>query len=204
MSCDEDSRLGADGGRAGQCASTDVMTASIRSIAFEGPDLTGKTSLADGLQKLMPYALWPRFSITTQKPALETTGSLLSDVAKAFYGSLSKMGRTMPFVLDRCYVSTYVYGRVFKRGIDIEGLRRVARSLNMTVVYVYTPLKVLLDRLKHRGDDWVVSDTLERVFFEYEAWYRDNLFGDSVMATSTVHGRTIAAMADELVIRLAE
>ncbi len=30
-----------------------------RCVAFEGPDLTGKTSLIAALQALMPYAMWP-------------------------------------------------------------------------------------------------------------------------------------------------
>lgn len=175
-----------------------------RVIALEGPDLTGKTTLLGALQKRLPYAMWPVLSIHyTKKILLEPGGATINRAMEAFYSSVATMSKTMPALLDRCYVSDYVYGRVFGREVDLDSIKWVARQLRPRIVYLYTPVEVLLERLKWRGDDFVSAKTLTGVYEGYQAWYQDNPFDDEVVKICTV-GTTLEDLVDEIAMRVTE
>lgn len=170
-----------------------------RAVAFEGPDLTGKTTLLDALQKRMPYAMWPLLSVHSSKVALREPGGVAVNAAGwAFYSSIAVMARTMSVLLDRCYVTNYVYGRVFGREVDGGAFLCVAASLQPVVVYVYTPLELLLERLKWRGDDFVDAELLKKVYDGYETWYVDNPFVDEVVRIRSDGASSIGALVDEI------
>lgn len=160
-----------------------------RAIAFEGPDLTGKTSIIAALQKRMPYAMWPVLTIHSSKQALqEPGGTSVNAAGMAFYDAVSIMAKTMPVILDRCYVTNWVYGHVFHRVPSLAVIQGVARRLRPIIVYLYTPVDVLLERHKWRGDDFVNVEALVNIHAAYETWRLANLFSDEVVEVSTVIG----------------
>ena len=166
-------------------------------MAFEGADLTGKTSLIAALQRRMPYSMWPLLSIHSSKEALrEPGGAAVNAAGVAFYSAVAAMARTMPVILDRCYVTNYVYGRVFGREPDFDVITGVAARLRPRVIYVYTPLEVLLERLKWRGDDFVDRKTLVMIYDGYVAWCGANPFDDEIVRVDSTVASDLDALAE--------
>lgn len=160
-----------------------------RAIAFEGPDLTGKTSIIAALQKRMPYAMWPVLTIHSSKQALqEPSGTSVNAAGIAFYDAISIMAKTMPVILDRCYITNWVYGTVFDRVPSSVEIQVVARRLRPIIVYLYTPFEDLKERLKWRGDDFVNSKMLDDIHRAYDTWYHGNPFNDEIIAIQTTDG----------------
>lgn len=173
-------------------------------IAFEGPDLTGKTTILDALQKRMPYAMWPVLSIHSSTQALqEPGGAAVNAAGVAFYSAVSIMTKTMPVLLDRCYVTNYVYGKVFGREPDLDLIKKVAARLRPTIVYLYTPRSLLLERLKWRGDDFVSADILTKVYGAYQDWSAENPFSDEIVTVNTVNS-SIEDLVEEIVTKVTE
>lgn len=173
-----------------------------RVIAFEGPDLTGKSSLLAALRKRMPYSMWPLFKI-------ELTNDMLGDqdrldtAVRAFYEGLVVAARTVPFLMDRCYVSSWVYGTEAGRtNVDVSWIRSTARRLDPIIVYVKTPTAVLIDRLKWRGDDYVTTrERLVRIDEIYRDWAIGNPFGDTIVVVGD-ESDTVEGTAEVLAKRL--
>lgn len=169
-----------------------------RTLAFEGADLTGKTSVIAALQKRMPYAMWPVLRIHSSKQALrEHDGASVNLAGMAFYSAVSIMAKTMPVILDRCYITNYVYGRVFDRSPDAVVLESVARKLKPVIIYLYTPERILLERLKWRGDDFINSEHLLMVAQAYREWKDENPFGDEIYEVAT-HVKSLEGIVDEI------
>lgn len=169
-----------------------------RAIAFEGPDLTGKTSIIAALQKRMPYCMWPVLTIHSSKQALqEPGGTSVNAAGMAFYDAVSIMARTMPVILDRCYVTNWVYGKVFDRAPSLAEIQGVARRLKPVIIYLHTPEDVLLERLKWRGDDFVNERALLRVASYYQEWKNNNPFSDDIRQVAT-HNRAMDDIIDEI------
>ena len=166
-----------------------------RCVAFEGADLTGKTSLIDALQKRMPYSMWPLLSLSLSKEILhDKSGKSITEIETAYYKAVAGMTRTMSVLMDRCYVTNYVYGSVFGRDVDLDAIREVEAALRPVIVYVYTPLEVLQERLKRRGDDFVDRASLVKIFEGYLNWYYANPFGNAIVRVDS----TVAANLDDL------
>ena len=174
-----------------------------KAIAFEGPDLTGKTSLIDALQKRMPYAMWPTLSIHSSTIALrQSSGQAIDTAGAAFYSSIASMARTLPVLLDRCYVTNYVYGSIFGRATNIKILNEVAQVLSPTIVYVFTSLEILLERLKWHGDEFVDRKVLVNIFEMYTHWFYDNPFSDKIIRIDSSQEPTVDDLAAAVAGRL--
>ena len=154
-----------------------------RVVAFEGPDLTGKTSLLDLLQERMPYAMWPRLSYHPTRSMLDEEGGATLDLTSLiFHEGMIAASKQMPFVMDRCYVTNYVYGLAFDRGLDLDRILSIARRLRPVIVYVSTPTLVLVERLKWRGDKFVKQAAkLAQISDLYDGWATENPFSDVIV-----------------------
>lgn len=147
-------------------------------IAFEGPDKAGKTTLMTEFRQWEPYSRWPLFKMDVPQSVLaDADGDRLERLSKAWFEGLQGFKRTVSFLLDRCYVTSYVYSRVFRRKFDLSYLTDVARILDPIVVYVRTPVDVLLERYRREGDRLLHDEArLLAVAAEYETWAYRNPF----------------------------
>lgn len=157
-----------------------------RVVAFEGPDLCGKTTLLSKIREREPYCWWPQFTMTVSKRMLWQGGDALSSAVKEFNAGLVFMSSKTSMLLDRCYLTHYVYRKAFSQPYDAMWLRDVASVLRPVIVYVKTPWDVVEARYHERGDsNWDIEDVFA-VYQEYERWFVENPFRDTVVVASGV------------------
>src|SRR5207302_10799628 len=122
-------------------------------LAFEGPDLAGKSSLISRLRDREPWSLWPMLRMDVPPALLRDPLHREWEVlSRAWNLGLVGFKRHMSFLLDRCYVSSLVYSRVYGRKADLSYIEKVEEELQPTIVYVHTPIEVLLRRFEAEGD----------------------------------------------------
>ena len=178
-------------------------------IAFEGPDLAGKTTRLESLKRHARFARWPQAKL--QLPELlmkegdERAVKEMEDMAMPFYEALVQFKKTASFFMDRCYPTTWVYSRIYGYSLDPEPFRYLQRVLQPLIIYVRTTKETLLERMDQRGDRLLRSGyQLLAVAQAYEEWYRDNPFGDRVLVVSgeswdELRAEDLAQQIDELV-----
>ncbi len=129
-----------------------------RTIAIEGCDGVGKTTLAKRL------AREHGFRIVHSGPT-----PLGHDLRTRYHRILMEPGRV---VLDRCFISELVYGPLFRDGsrlgrADVADLCHDLARRDGVVVYVTASTETLLERLRERGEH-VQAGTLSAIQRAYE------------------------------------
>lgn len=128
-------------------------------FALEGPDCSGKTSTFECL-RVRDAVMVPSSSIA---PQLMPVMSWVEERNEALWRALHDPRRL--YICDRhVAVSSRVYSRVFDRALLVDW--RWWSPL-IHVVYFRTPLDVLVERLRSRGDAHVNIDRMLAVDREY-------------------------------------
>lgn len=155
-------------------------------IAVEGPDLSGKTTFIKALREVPAASRWPVFRMDVPKTLLETpTDPQIERIAEAFSAGLLAMKRTLSFILDRCYVSSYVYSLVFGRQVNLGYIDKVAYEMNPLIVYMRTPIDLILQRYERRGDRLADRTRLISIHSAYERWLEKNPFHDRIIVLNS-------------------
>jgi len=152
-------------------------------IIIEGPDKSGKTTLAKKIEEQFHYK-YAHFSAPGDDPASEYA---------SFFSSISS-----PTVCDRSYFGERVYGPLLRGASKISDLQyavieRICRLKGATFIYASTPLKVCQTRLydnltnkkisiKNNKEAWARFKTLApscslRPFLTYDATTQNALDG---------------------------
>lgn len=133
-------------------------------IIVEGPDGAGKTMLAQQLSRQTGYSI-EHFS----KPETDEQKALMMGE----YLQIAKNGRNI--ILDRCWYSEMVYGKVMRDQayIDYPQMYELERALaknGAIVIYCTGPKAALWMRCTKRGEDYVTSrDDFNAICAEYDA-----------------------------------
>ncbi len=176
-------------------------------IAVEGPDLCGKSTLLEAMRRVKAASEWPVFRIDLSQAVLaDPEGEAIDEICRGFsVGMIAVREAGLSFFLDRTYVSAHVYAKVFERASDLRWIPHVASLLRPVVVYMATPLDVIVERYRTRGDRMLrdgmpnpvsafAIDVLRRIHDEYVEWLMTNPFGDKVIVVS--HGDAIHQQAE--------
>ena len=120
-------------------------------IIIEGPDGSGKTTLAEKLSKQTKYPI-----IHMSKP--ETAEEL--KLMKGEYLQTIRSGKNMIF--DRCWYSEMVYGPIMREGSaisyqDMYELEEQLAKAGAIIIYATGPKAALWQRCTKRGEDYVTS-----------------------------------------------
>lgn len=124
-------------------------------VIIEGPDNTGKTTLAKKLVEKFDLEYIHCSKPKTDNPYLE-----YCDLAD----SIKK-----PTVLDRAHLGEYVYGRLWRGGCDISDakfsdldFKFMDKFEHVIVVHATAPLDVILERCRANDEKLLKEDQIKR------------------------------------------
>lgn len=136
-------------------------------IIIEGPDGSGKTTLANKIKEQTGYMLLHRSHHTDAKP-----DSLFDE-----YAQVIKAGKNC--IMDRGWYSEMVYGPVMRDGSLITypqmyELERLLAKSGALLIYCTAPERTLWKRCCLRGEDYVTSKSaFERICKGFDALMYD-------------------------------
>ena len=165
-------------------------------VILDGPDGTGKTTLAQGLamQLQIPYfkvsnerSLWKENRF---KEALSFYGPFFVDVVR-------QLGLSM--VIDRGHPAEWVYSQVFNRETDMVRLRRIDDEFAMMGANIVITLRH--DYSQNRDDDLVSKQRIPDLhlkYLEFAEWTRCNVIYIYVDSLGNDLKREVDALGKEL------
>ena len=132
-------------------------------IILEGPDGGGKSTLA---QKLSRQTGWP-VEHRSKPNSEEEKARMMGE-----YVQLAKSSRNV--ILDRCWYSEMVYGRVMRDQAYIDypqmyELERLLANHGAIIIYCTGPKAALWKRCTSRGEEYITSrDSFNAICDEYD------------------------------------
>lgn len=129
-------------------------------IIIEGPDGTGKSTLAKSLAGALDMNIL-KMTANGGQSAQEYLRKLACDGV----------------IIDRCWVSEQVYSDLFGRepridNDDVEALTEFCGLAGIPIVVLLPPLHVVISRLNERGDEYadVVCPNIVEIHKRYQEW----------------------------------
>lgn len=138
-------------------------------ILIEGPDGSGKTTLANKIQQQTGYTLLHRSYPKTEEEKANM---------KNEYMEVIKSRKNI--IMDRCWYSEMAYGPAMRGETNItypdmyELEKAIVRYGGGMVIYCTGPINTLWQRCISRGEDYVVDkDTYREIYTTYETVMED-------------------------------
>ena len=140
-------------------------------IVIEGPDFSGKTTVAKQLAEeiLAPYIKW---DVPLWIKEEHSNASAIT-----FYNLLVQYDYDI--VLDRGFLSNYIYDKLFNRDIrDYTFLERANEKIKPKIIGLMPTLEVMMERSTGRSDDLVNKKDFEKLRNLYsECYYKSQSHG---------------------------
>lgn len=138
-------------------------------IAFEGPDMTGKSEISKELARRLGYAYfknteeWSTDLRTPEyfKNLLEYGGTFLTSFLEQVKPNV---------VLDRYYPSEWVYSRIFKRETNDDVLKKIDRKFAAAGGRIVVCRRRSYEGINDDLHSYVDSSALKALDVEYEAF----------------------------------
>ena len=129
-------------------------------IVVEGPDLSGKSTLAKNLATELGYKYikWPYSSKILEKCPDESGETFLNTI---------KQFKDVDMVLDRGFISNIVYVEAYDRDYDFTYIYNLVEELNPIFISLEPTSQVIHSRYEKRGDDFVNKLELEKLIKIY-------------------------------------
>ena len=139
-------------------------------IIIDGPDLSGKTTAINIISKHFNSGFVLKNSF---KPKNKQSSSAIYSQYWNIFNMV--VDQDMLVILDRSFPSQAVYS--YMRGTDemshkeILALDKWCTDIGVLYIYLDTPLEVLKERFKERGDEHITEDQLEALKIRYNIFY---------------------------------
>lgn len=135
----------------------------MKMIVLEGPDLAGKSTLANALADAIPGSNIVHFG--PPQPGED----LMVTYLQAILNAVDTPGVT---IFDRLHVGAFTYGKVMRNreDLDIDELSSIDCILDRygaERLYVTAPWSVIQQRMKDREEDFVNEEQLRQVWHLY-------------------------------------
>lgn len=129
-------------------------------IVVEGPDLSGKSTLAKNLAIKLGCKLikWPYNSKILEKCPDESGETFLNTI---------KQFKDVDMVIDRGFISNIVYVEAYDRDYDFTYIFNLVEELNPIFISLEPTSDVVHSRYDRRGDDFVNKLELEKLIKIY-------------------------------------
>jgi dCMP deaminase len=138
-------------------------------VIFEGPDGTGKTTLAHELAARLNVPYWNRAHNPLYGMSVETSQQM----------HVSELDLLLAVdddvVVDRFFPSEWAYNKTFEREFDEDAVDllcdRIGRVPHLFVL-LYWPVEATFEDIDARTDDEISVDDLRRIDLEYRHFFR--------------------------------
>lgn len=129
-------------------------------IIVEGPDLSGKSTLAKNLATELGYRYikWPYSSKILEKCPDESGETFLNTI---------KQFKDIDMVLDRGFISNIVYVEAYDRDYDFTYIFNLVDELKPVFISLEPTSQIVHDRYENRGDDFINKLELEKLIKIY-------------------------------------
>lgn len=133
---------------------------------LEGPDGVGKSTLANQLKEY--------FKIPIIRMEVETLNNI--EIQSVIFNKTVPQFKEYPFILDRWWISSMVYAKVYNRSDDLRYIEKFKKILpNSYLVYLHAPIETLLAR---KNDELIVPEKLKKICAQYEETITNELCND--------------------------
>lgn len=152
---------------------TTIPTNPPMVLIIEGCDLSGKSTLTEALSKKFPGIVMK----ITARPRLKDKGQI-ANLKRYYYSVLDYINRfyqSKTVILDRFFPSEVVYSLV-KRGYDgfsdeeYRDMEKVILHRKHLLIYCDPGEETILERLKVRGDDYMVEEDIHSLLGRYDSF----------------------------------
>lgn len=137
-------------------------------IVIEGSDGTGKSTVAKMISDLTGFEV-----VTGSSFEIASKGT---DYMFDFFSSLAEREN---IIIDRCWLSNYVYGRLYdKNTMSDDQFRQLVEKFDdktMTLI-LNASEDVIIDRINVRGDDYIKTNEIKSILDEYEKVLDESIF----------------------------
>lgn len=151
----------------------------MTTIILEGCDCSGKSRLAKKLQQITGYEIVQGSSFEIAKLGTD-----------AMYEHMVELLDRKDIIIDRFYLSNYVYGNLFNyptmNDEQFEHLAVLTEKQKALTVYVTANVQTLKGRMAHRGDDMIKAESIEAILQKYD----EALRGDYTLQQMMLHVNT--------------
>lgn len=117
-------------------------------IVVEGPDLSGKSTLAKSLSKVNNFRLvkWPYTKHILEKCPDES--------GETFYRTLQQF-KDLDVVMDRGFISNFVYDKLLNRQYDNSYIYEVVKDLDPHFIVLKPTIELLEERSRSRAETFI-------------------------------------------------
>jgi thymidylate kinase len=147
----------------------------IKQLIFEGNDCSGKTSIA---KEVADALKWPIIKVNTGayvREGVAIGSNELERLMKVFNETVAQFD-TYNFILDRAFISTQVYSKVYERKYDISYIDGIIKnhSDNALIIWVWSPLDLVLKRVRQDKENIIEEDNISKIQRGYEDYFKQN------------------------------
>lgn len=135
-------------------------------VFIEGPDGVGKTTL---IRKLQKSTTFPVIKMKIADKGFRL-GSI-EDLSYVFNTTLMQF-KDYSFIVDRGFLTSLVYSKIFNRQYDFEYINIVNKTLNPVIILLTAKKSTLLERRKK--DKTISDDMRSKVYDTYNWLYKQN------------------------------
>ena len=146
-------------------------------FVLEGSDGAGKSTIAKLISK--------KYSLPIISQKIDTFDDI--EITSKTFNTTIPQFSSVPFILDRWWISSKIYAKIYKRNDDFSYIDSLKKILpNSCLIYLYAPTKTLLSR---KDDKLVSPRMLSKINNLYPAaindhWY-DEYFHKTVVIDTT-------------------
>ena len=136
-------------------------------IIFEGHDLVGKTTLAEEFSRQTGIEIFRRFVVKK----LDNWMKYIDVIAEVEYNALKHFKNDL--ILDRSFVSSIVYEKVYQRNYDMSYVNFSDFPKHL-IVYMYLSKEKLEERLEERAEDFIIKKRIFELKDAYDEFFSSN------------------------------
>ena len=145
-------------------------------IIIEGPDCSGKSTLADKLTEKFPDHVYVHNSLKDKKHVMrDAKGNLIMEVGDLFAAHVTLVRNNPKIIIDRLWPSEIIYGHIFRDGnveYTAKEMRHIIEQYEPICVGCLPPKETVQEKFNQRKET-EDFDTVDRVYDMYNKVFNE-------------------------------
>lgn len=145
-------------------------------IIIEGPDCSGKSTLADKLTEKFPDHVYVHNSLKDKKHVMrDAKGNIIMEVGDLFAAHVTLVRNNPKIIIDRLWPSEIIYGHIFRDGnveYTAKEMRHIIEQYEPICVGCLPPKETVQEKFNQRKET-EDFDTVDRVYDMYSKVFNE-------------------------------